>query len=358
MRRFIECLIPITACNLKCSYCYIIQEGRRKNEKAKFKYPIETIVKGLSQERLGGVSLINITGSGETLIPKELPEIVKGVLQEGHFVNITTNGTLSKQLDALLDATNGYHDHLHLSFSFHYVELLEKKLIDVFFENIKKAKSTGCSILLQINLSDEYVPHWEEIKELALKHVGAYPQVALTRDESGGKYSIRTKLSIDDYKRIGDEMNSPLFAFTCKNFNVKRREYCYAGLWSAKLNLCTGEMSGCYGDGLIQDIFKDITKPIRWCPIGTHCSHKYCINSSHFLSQGVIPELLPLPSYGELRNRKEAGWYTPAAEQFLYGQMEKSNPLLTEKEKRKYEDVYRCSELKKNIKRILRRFIP
>ena len=358
MRRFIECLIPVTACNLKCSYCYIIQEGRRKNEKAHFKYPVNTIVKGLSEERLGGQSLISITGSGETLIPKELPEIVRGILHEGHFVNITTNGTLSKQIDYLLDAAKGYQDHLHVSFSFHYVELLEKQLLDVFFDNIRKVKDAGCSILLQINLSDEYIPHWERIKVLSLEHVGALPQVALTRDETGGEYSIRTKLSNDEYKRIGREMQSPLFDFTCRNFNVKRSEYCYAGLWSAKLNLCTGEMSGCYGNGLIQDIFKDVTKPIRWCPIGKHCTHKYCINSSHFLSQGVIPELLPVPSYGELRNRKEAGWYTLAAEKFLYAQMGGSNPLLTAEEKLRFEIVYRYSEFKKKLHRLVRRYIP
>lgn len=318
MRRFIECLIPITACNLKCSYCYIIQEGRRKNEKAHFQYSPDHIGKALSIERLGGVSLISITGSGETLIPKELPIIVAEILKQGHFVNITTNGTLSNQMRAVLDATKEFHAHLHFSFSFHYSELKKKNLIETFFNNIRMAKESGCSILLQINLSDEYFKDWDEIKRLSYENVGALPQVALTRDESTGEYRILTRHSESEYIAKAREMKSPLFEYTLKNFNVKRTEFCHAGLWSAKLNLATGEMTGCYGNGIRQNIFKDINKKIEWAPIGNNCCFKYCFNSSHFLSQGVIPCFSPDISYGSLRNREEAEWYTQEMKAFLY----------------------------------------
>ena len=33
IKRFFECLIPVTICNLKCEYCYIIQEERTHYEK-------------------------------------------------------------------------------------------------------------------------------------------------------------------------------------------------------------------------------------------------------------------------------------------------------------------------------------
>lgn len=356
MRRFIECLIPVTACNLKCSYCYVIQEGRRKNEKALFQYAPEIIAKGLSVERLGGVSLISITGSGETLIPNELPAIVSGILKEGHFVNITTNGTLSKQLNKLLDATENYHSHLHFSFSLHYVELMNKHLLDAFFLNVKKVRDSGCSILVQINLSDEYVPYWQEIKDICKKNVGAYPQVALTRDESNKTYKIMSKtMNESEYKAKGMEMSSPLFDFTCRNFMVKRKEYCYAGLWSAKLNLCTGEMTGCYGHGFRQNIFENISEPIRFRPIGHHCPFKYCFNSSHFISQGIIPELIPVESYGELRNREKADWYEEEMKSFLYEQFEKTNPLLNRKQKMYFEIIHYMNVIKKYCKIIYQR---
>lgn len=347
MRRFIECLIPLTACNLKCSYCYVIQEGRRKNEKAQFVYDACYIGKALSKERLGGVSLISMTASGETFLAPELPEIVLEVLKQGHFVNLTTNGTLSKQMKNLLEVCSKYLDHLHISFSFHYVELLKKNLVDIFFDNIDMARSAGCSILLQINLVDEYVPYWEEIKQISKQRVGAYPQVALTRDESNGTYKIMTKQMTDEeYISKGKEMNSPLFDFTCQNFMVKRNEYCFAGYWSAKLNLATGEMSGCYGLGIKQNIFENIKRPIIWRPIGKRCKHRYCFNSSHFMSQGIIPELLPMLSYGELRNREEANWYTPVMKDFLYKKFEDTNFSFWGLEKYFFDFIYKHPNLK------------
>jgi hypothetical protein len=163
------------------------------------------------------------------------------------------------------------------------------------------------------------MPYWEDIKRISLEKTGALPQVALTRDESfigsGGGFRILTE-NIENYYRMGNEMNSPLFNFTCKNFMVKRKEFCYAGEWSAKLNLGTGEMTGCYGNGIHQNIFEDLNKPIQFKAIGNNCCFLYCFNSSHFMSLGVIPELIT-PSYGDLRNRKEAGWYSKQMEQFL-----------------------------------------
>jgi len=326
MRRFIECLTTNTNCNLKCGYCYLIQQSRRTNKNAVFNYSPEYIGKSLSKHRLGGESLISITASGETLIPKELPYIAKEILKQGHFLNITTNGTLSQQIDNLLAITDGYHSHIHISFSFHYVELRQKNLIDVFFNNIQKVWKSGCSILLQINLVDEYIPFWEEIKQLSLKYVGALPQVALTRREENENFTIFSSKSIDDYIKIGKEMNSPLFDFTCRNFNEKRKEYCHAGLWSGVLNMETGELRGCYNQGFCYNIYKSIEEPIPFTPIGKKCELKYCVNSSHFMSQGIIPSLLPLPSYGELRNREEAHWYHQEMKNFLYTQFQDVNP--------------------------------
>lgn len=326
MRRFIECLTTNTTCNLKCSYCYLIQQNRRTNKNAIFRYSPDYIGTALSKERLGGVSLISITASGETLIPHELPYIAREIMKQGHFLNITTNGTLSKQIEDFISITEGYHNHIHMSFSFHYVELKKKKMIDVFFRNVQKVWKSGCSILLQINLVDEYIPYWNEIKELSLKYVGALPQVALTRKELNGEFSIFSSQTFEEYRKIGGEMCSPLFDFTCEQFNKRQTEFCYAGLWSGVLNMETGELRACYGQGFSYNIFKNIEEPIPFKPIGKKCNSRYCVNSSHFMSQGIIPSLSTLPTYGQLRNREEAHWYQPEMQDFLYGKFDETNP--------------------------------
>lgn len=54
IKRFFECLIPVTVCNLKCSYCYVIQRNYRNMRLAELKYTPEHIGKCLTKERLGG----------------------------------------------------------------------------------------------------------------------------------------------------------------------------------------------------------------------------------------------------------------------------------------------------------------
>ena len=325
MKRFLECLIPLTLCNLKCEYCYVIQEGRRSMTKPVMQYSPEQIGMGLSVERLGGVSYVSICGSGETMMAADIVSVVYNVLKQGHFVNVTTNGTISKRFDEIVDTFPGdYLKRLHFAFSFHYLELLKHNKLDEFFNNISKIRSAGCSFTLQINLYDAYMPHWDEIKRISKEKVGAYPQVALTRDESVRSYRILTEGTNEKYISVGKEMDSPLFDFTVKNFMVRRREFCYAGAWSGKLNLATGILSGCYGYGIIQNIFKDISKPIKFEALGKNCMFKFCFNSSHFMSLGCVPSI-KTPTYAELRNRRESGWYTDEMEAFLSGKLSDDN---------------------------------
>lgn len=344
-KRFLECQFPVTICNLECPYCYIIQQNRRKMKKADLKYSPEHIAKALRKERLGGVCWINICGAGETLIQDEVIDIIQLLLKEGHYLNITTNGTLDKQFDKLIEKCNGNLNHLHIAFSWHFIELKKKSLTDRFFNNIRKMKNAGASILLQINLCDDYMPYIDEIKETSVEKLGAYPQVALTRDESCKPMKIYTSLSDEEYYNIGKSFDSPLFDFTFKNFNVKRKEFCYAGEWSGVLNLQTGWLSKCYANQEGQNIFDDIDKPIIFSAVGRNCQNNYCVNSSHFMSLGIIPEM-EAPTYAQLRNRKEAHWYTPEMESFLNSKLNESN-----KEHSKF-----YIELKEQYRKIRRKF--
>lgn len=324
IKRFIECLIPVTACNLKCSYCYVIQRDNRKLEIPKLNFSPETIGQALNKERFGGTCYFSICGAGETLVPDYMVAVVREILKQGHFVNITTNGTLNKRFDELISLDKDLLKKLNISFSFHYLELKRLNKMEDFFNNIKKCRENGISFVLQINLCDEYMPYIDDIKKICKDEVGAYPQVAATRKEEKKLQNIEllTEKTEEEYYKEGEKFESPLFEFTMKNFNVKRKEFCYAGDWSFTLNLQTGRLSKCYAMPLAQNIFKDINKPIKFEAIGNNCQSRYCFNSSHFMSLGVIPEL-DTPTYGELRNRKEANWY--ASQEIIEGFNSKLN---------------------------------
>lgn len=324
IRRFIECYVPVTTCNLRCSYCYVIQQNRRNSHSSEFKYTPEHIGKAVSKERWGGVCLFSLTAPGETLIAHEIVSIAEKILSHGHYVNITTNGTLSKRFDEIVLFPEAFLERLHFSFSFHYLELMKVSKLSVFFKNVDKVSRAGCSFLVQINLCDEYIPYLEEIKNLCVEKVGAPPQIAVTRDQSAGHICLRTQHTTDEYIQMGNSFDSPLFDFGMKNFLVKRKEFCYAGDWSFKLYLHTGVLRSCYDSLSTQNIFKNPNKPIRFRAIGNNCKSPYCVNSTHFMSLGVIPEIVT-PSYAELRNRPDANWYTPKMQAFLGGKLSDEN---------------------------------
>lgn len=328
MKKFIECLIPVTKCNIKCSYCYVIQENRREGIVPELDYDLDTMQKAMTKERFGGACYFSLCGAGETLIPEYTIDIAYRLLENGHYVNITTNGTLTKRFDQIIERfPREYLSRLHFAFSLHYLELVRLKSLDRFFDNVNKVRKNGCSIVVQLNMCDEYVPYLDEIKRICIEKINAFPQIAVTRKET--KYpkmeiSLHTEHSQEEYIRNGKEFNSPLFDFTLLNFKKKRKEFCYAGDWAYQLNLKTGLLKRCYCSCVVQNIFKDINKPIISCAVGKFCNSDYCFNSSHFMSLGIIPEV-ETPSYAELRNREEAEWYTDKMKAFLSGKLEDSN---------------------------------
>ena len=340
IKRFFECLIPVTVCNLKCSYCYVIQRNYRNMELAKFKYTPEHIGKCLTQERLGGRCFFSLCGAGETLAQPETLEIAKELLKNGHIINITTNGTLKNRFKEINDFTLDERERMHFSFSLHYLELKRLNLLDVFFENILLVKELGCSFVVQINLCDEYIPYWDEIKKMCITKLGAPPQVAATRKESHNlnKIEFLTELSNQKYISKGKEFDSHLFEYTIENFNIKRDEFCYAGQRSGTLNLADGTLCKCYADPKPQNIFKNYKEPISFEPIGRNCQSAFCFNSSHFMSLGVIDNN-DKRTYCYLRDRPEAGWFNDTMKYALSKKLWDTNSSLDDMEQEKYNKI-------------------
>lgn len=335
IRRFFECLVPVTACNLKCSYCYIIQRNHRFMEIPKMKYSLEQIGNALTKERLGGSCYFSICGAGETLLADQIVDLVHVLLERGHCVNITTNGTVTDRIKEFGNFSEEELSRLHFAFSLHYLELLRVNKLDQFFENVQQVKAWGASFLVQINLCDEYEPYLEDIRSICLQKIGAYPQVAATRREINlnNRIELLTSHTTEEYIQLAEKFESPLFDFTIRNFNQKRKEFCYAGDWSGVLNFETGILRKCYGDAHGQNIFEDPQKPIKFQAIG-RCGSLFCMNSSHFLSLGVIPELYPDVTYCSLRNRESAGWYTDTMKATLQCKLEETNGKYPENRKK------------------------
>ena len=136
MKRYFDCYIPTETCNFRCHYCYIAQHRKFNNKVATFKYKPDYIAKALSKERLGGTCMINLCAGGETLIAEEVVDVAEAILNEGHYVMIVTNGSLTKRFEKIAKFPRELLNHLFFKFSFHYFELKRLKMLDYFCLNL------------------------------------------------------------------------------------------------------------------------------------------------------------------------------------------------------------------------------
>lgn len=338
IKRFIDCKIPVTTCNLRCHYCYITHHSLFKVTPFKMSYSPQHVRKALSKERMGGICMINLCGDGETLLVKDIIQYIRELLEEGHYLMVVTNGTITQRFEEISNFPQHLFERLFFKFSFHYLELKEKNLLNKFFNNVCLMRDAGCSFTIETTPSDELIPFIDEMKECCIKNVGAWCHVTVARDEHNPrKLPILTKMTRDNYETIWNSLDSSFFKYKFGIFGKKRHEFCYAGDWSFTLNLGTGEMKQCYKSLISQNIFKNLDSSIKFKPIGCHCLQEHCYNGHAFLAFGDIPEL-DAPTFASLRNRicndgKE--WLNPKMKLFMSSKLYETNRILSLTEKRK-----------------------
>ena len=337
LKKYIECYIPTETCNLRCLYCYITQQRKFDSKLAQFEHDPKEIRLALSVNRLGGVCMLNFCAGGETLLGEEVIDVIKELLEEGHFLSVVTNGTLSARFDQIVKFPPALLERLFIKFSFHYLELLRTGLMDAFFKNIEKVRRAGSSFTVEITAADELIPFIEDIKSLSMDQLGVLPHLSIARDDRTRMIEILSDLSFEDYKKTWSDFESDLFDFKASIFYEKRKEFCYAGDWSLYINLATGSVRQCYCGKLLDNIYEDIEKPIHTEAIGGHCSLPHCYNGHAFLTLGSIPELVT-PTYAQMRDRVDKmgrHWLQPTMRAFMEQKLQENNEEYSQLQKEK-----------------------
>ena len=359
IKRFIDCYVPTENCNLKCHYCYLTNLEGFTHKTVRIEKDPKFIRKALSQERLGGICMFNFCAGGETLLYRELIDVVKEILEEGHYVMIVTNGTISDRFDEFKNFSEEILSRLFFKFSFHYLEFKRLNLLDTFFNNVEKINKSGASFTVEITPNDELIPYIDEVKKVSMEKLGALPHITVARDESGD-IPLLTKLSREDYIKTWSVFNSELFDFKMKIFGEKRKEFCYAGDWSFILNIATGDIKQCYRGFPIQNIYNDYNEPIKRFAVGNCCVEPHCFNGHAFLTFGDIPSL-NTPTFFELRNRKPENrreWVVGKMSEFMTTQLKDSNVEYDEKHKKainmKNNIKIKKTSIKKKVKGLLK----
>lgn len=356
IKKFIDCLMPVSTCNLRCHYCYITLCRKFDDFLPKFKYSPEHYGKALSKKRLGGTCCINMCGLGETLLPPEMPEIIRSILKQGHYVMIVTNGTHTKAFQKIATIERDLLKRLFFKFSFQYLELKRTNQMEKFFSNINLVKDCGCSFTLELTPNDELIPHIEDVKKIAIQYVRALPHVTVARDTTKPDLPILTKLPSKKYKKIWQQFKSKMFDYKFKMFNKKITDYCYGGSWTYFLDFGTGELKQCYLGETLQNIFDDIDSPIISNPVGACCKEPHCYNCHAWLTWGAIPNHKS-PTYADMRNRTcidGSEWLSSDTKKFFSQKLKSNNKqiIFWKRHKKFVQNIFSIrNEYKNNIKR-------
>ena len=319
IKKFIDCYIPTETCNFQCHYCYIALQQKFNNKMVHFSHSKEEIRSALSKERLGGTCLLNFCAGGETLLSDEVLPIVHELLLEGHYLMIVTNGSITKRFQEITAWDEELKKRLFIKFSFHYLELKRLDFLEKYFSNVELMKKSGVSFTVELTPSDELIPYIDEIKKICMNNLGSLCHVTVARDDRTNGIELLSKHSFEEYKSIWGTFNSKLFEFKTEIFYKKRKEFCYAGEWSANLNLETGDITQCYCGKKLDNIYANIEEPIYFEPVGYNCGIAHCYNGHVFLALGDIPTL-DAPTYAEERNRiceDGSEWLFPDMKEFM-----------------------------------------
>lgn len=327
MKLFIECQVPIKHCNFKCDYCYVPAQKNIDKRKPDFSLCLNNLNAAFSKSRLGGVCMINLCAFGETLLYEEMIQVIKGLLECGHYVMVVTNGSLTDRFKSLCEFDLSLRKRLFLKFSFHYLELKNKGLLTTFFDNVRHVKEKHISFTVEITPDDSYVPFIDEIKDCCMQNLGALCHVTVCRDERKSNYPLLSSMSFDKFVSKWKDFDSELFNFKSSIFGVKRKEFCYAGKWSMVLDLCSGQYRQCYFGNDLGNFYKEIEKKPKLHPIGNNCASGHCYNGHAFLGFGLIPGL-DSSSYADMRDRTcndGTNWLSQDMREFMEGKLYESN---------------------------------
>ena len=352
IKHFIDVVVPVSSCTLRCSYCYVTHHRLFDSKLPTYPFSVETWRKALEPKRWGGVCLLNFCAMGETLLSPELIDYIRVSLELGHYVMVVTNATVDKAIQKMAAFDKELLERLFFKFSFHHQQLTERNLVDRFFRNVRTMRDAGASFTVEVTPHDELIPQIESIKELVYREVGAWPHITVARDERDmAGLPLLTRLSKQEYKQTWGVFDSALFDFKIHIYGEKRREFCYAGQWLHYLSMTTGRLHPCYNQPYSQDILSDPTCKIHFHPVGHFCRQPHCFNGHTWLGLGAIPSVVG-PTYTEMRNRNCADgteWLQPKMKSAMETKLWKNHPTLPFWEKLKADAFVFCMLVRNKI---------
>jgi hopanoid biosynthesis associated radical SAM protein HpnH len=287
-------LEPLFRCNLACNGC------------GKIDYPDPILNQRLSlEECLGavdecGAPVVSIAG-GEPLLHKEMPQVVKGIIERKKFVYLCTNALLmEKKMDDYtpspyfvwsvhLDGDRQAHDH----------SVSQDGVYDKAVAAIREAKRRGFRVNINCTLFNDAVPErvaafFDTLKPIGVDGITVSPGYAYERAPDQQHFLNRDKtkqLFREIFKRGNNGKNwafsqSGLFL----DFLAGNQTY-HCTPWGNPARTVFGWQRPCYlvGEGYVKT-FKELMETTDWDQYGTGNYEKCadCMVHSGFEATAVM----------------------------------------------------------------------
>jgi len=286
-------LEPLFRCNLACSGC------------GKIDYPAEILNQRLSVADAVeaveecGAPVVAIAG-GEPLLHKEMPEMVRTILDRGKFVYLCTNALLlEKKMEQFKPHPRFSWDvHLDGDREMHDRSVSQQGTYDRAVSAIKRAKALGFRVSINCTLFDGAEPErvarfFDEVMAMGVDGIMTSPGYAYERAPDQAHFLTRrkTKELFRDILRRGKGKGwrftqSPLFmSFLAGNENYKCTP------WGKPTRNVFGWQRPCYllGEGYASS-FKELMETTDWDRYGTGNYEKCadCMVHSGYESTAVM----------------------------------------------------------------------
>ena len=242
-----------------------------------------------------------------------MPMLAKAVVVNGHYMNITSNGTFSTGIQNILSYCKEYTSQILFSFSLHYNELQQKKLLDKFVSNVNLVKKFGASYIITLVLNKQYYKKIDEIKKFTITNFNHLPAVFIGRIGTTSKIDCVNN-NIHEFIQYGKSFSSQLFSFCIRHFANLNERRCNAGKYTFILDIQTGLCKPCYHINSNTFNIFDNTQSIHYANNSIKCKQN-CVNNAHFIALGSCPNEEKQFTYYSIR--KDNGIFSSNMKEFL-----------------------------------------
>lgn len=288
--KYIDMALFSFPCNLRCRYCYVGQYASPKERAAiwECKYSPEDLKYALDKRRMGGTCIVTFSSTGETLLTKGAISYIKSILDAGHFLHISTNLTIRKHINELLNLPLEMRSRIFFKASLQFEELKRHRLLKSFAKNCRSIWDANATCAVEIVPHDELIPLIPEIKSWCLDNLGALPQLSMPRDETVPEIKLLSRYSLDEFSRIWEEFESEEFRFKVHMWERPIKHFCYAGMISCFVILNTGEMLTCPKSKVIGNFFEGKN---LFTEAAAKCPQDHCFVCHNWLGFGSCPSI-------------------------------------------------------------------